>query len=262
MCDYFPLKLIKTADLPPTFKDNKDDSRTGPRYIFGYHPHGIGAIGAFATFATEGAHWSALFPGIPVSLLTIVTQFHAPLYRDYLMALGITSVSKHNALKVLSTNQSICIVVGGVRESLLGSEDSIELILNKRKGFIKLALQTGNVNLVPVFGFGENKCFKVYETINGSWLNKLQFWFKQKVGFTIPIFFARGLFNYDFGLIPFRTPLNVVIGKPILVKEKLDNPSQEIIDYYHRLYVQELKEIFYKYRNQFDYENVELDIVG
>lgn len=225
LCDYFPLNLHKTCDLKPTFKEINLKKRipTGPRYIFGYHPHGIGAIGAFGAFATEGCGWSKLFPGIPVSLLTIVTQFQGPFYRDYLMALGITSVSKKNALKVLEYDQSICIVVGGVRESLLGSDDSIELILNKRKGFIKLALQTGNVNLVPVFGFGETKCFKVYETEKGSILNKLQFWFKQKVGFTIPIFFARGLFNYDFGLIPFRTPLDVVVGKPIYIEKNMIN---------------------------------------
>ncbi|KAK5780001.1 hypothetical protein RI543_002541 [Arxiozyma heterogenica] len=263
LCDYFPLKLHKSCNLIPTFIDPKKRfSATGPRYIFGYHPHGIGALGAFATFATEGCGWSKLFPGIPVSLLTIVTQFQSPLYRDYLMTLGITSVSKKNALKVLDTNQSICIVVGGVRESLLGSTDSIELILNKRKGFIKLALQTGNVSLVPVFGFGETKCFRVYETEKGSVLNKFQIWVKQKVGFTIPIFFARGLFNYDFGLIPFRTPLDIVVGKPIYIKERYDHPNQTIIDHYHKLYVDELKRIYYSNRDKFDCGNVELEIVG
>lgn len=262
LCDYFPLRLHKSCDLTPTFADSKSRVATGPRYIFGYHPHGIGAIGAFGTFATEGCGWSKIFPGIPTSLLTIVTQFTGPLYRDYLMALGITSVSKKNALKVLANNQSICIVVGGVRESLLGSDDSVELILNKRKGFIKLALQTGNISLVPVFGFGETKCFKVYETKKGSILNKIQFWFKQKLGFTFPIFFARGLFNYDFGLIPFRTPLNIVFGEPIYIKEKYDQPDQSLIEHYHSLYVEELKKIYYDNRDRFDSSNIELEIVG
>ena len=263
LCDYFPLKLHKSCDLSPTFTDpNKRFSATGPRYIFGYHPHGVGAIGAFATFATEGCGWSKLFPGIPVSLLTIVTQFQSPLYRDYLMALGITSVSKENALKVLNTNQSICIVVGGVRESLLGANGSIELILNRRKGFIKLALQTGNVSLVPVFGFGETKCFKIYETERGSILNKIQFWVKRKVGFTVPIFFARGLFNYDFGLIPFRVPLDIVVGEPIYIKEKYDHPPQVIIEYYHKLYIDGLKKIYYSNRDRFNCGNIELEIVG
>lgn len=263
LCDYFPLKIHKSCDLTPTFNDpsTRNDDPTGPRYIFGYHPHGIGALGAFGTFATDGARWSKLCPGIPVSLLTIVTQFTAPIYRDYLMALGITSVSKKNALKVLANNQSICIVVGGVRESLLSSEDSVELILHNRKGFIKLALQTGNVSLVPVFGFGETNCFKVYETQEGSVLHKIQFWFKQKLGFTFPIFFARGLFNYDFGLIPFRTPLNVVLGEPIYIKEKYDQPDQSLIEHYHSLYVQELKNIYYTNRHKFGSSNIELEIV-
>ncbi|CAL9737327.1 diacylglycerol O-acyltransferase 1 [Monosporozyma servazzii] len=260
LCDYFPLKIHKTTDLKPTFPPDSTVP-TGPRYIFGYHPHGIGALGAFGTFATDGAHWSKLCPGIPVSLLTIVTQFTAPLYRDYLMALGITSVSKKNALKVLENYQSICIVVGGVRESLLSSEDSVELILHNRKGFIKLALQTGNVSLVPVFGFGETNCFKVYETQEGSILHKIQFWFKQKLGFTFPIFFARGLFNYDFGLIPFRTPLNVVLGNPIYIKEKHDQPDQSLIEHYHSLYVKELENIYYSNRDKFGSSDIKLEIV-
>ena len=30
-----------------------------------------------------------------------------------------------------------------------------------------------------------------------------------------PIFHGRGVFNYDFGLLPHRRPINIVIGEPI-----------------------------------------------
>ena len=43
--DYFPVKLIKTFEL--------DASKT---YLFGYHPHGVISVGAFASFATEGMY--------------------------------------------------------------------------------------------------------------------------------------------------------------------------------------------------------------
>ena len=46
-------------------------------------------------------------------------------------------------------------MVGGAPEALLAKPGKPEIILNARKGFIKLALQLGT-DLVPVFGFGEN----------------------------------------------------------------------------------------------------------
>ena len=46
-------------------------------------------------------------------------------------------------------------MVGGAPEALLAEPGKPEIILNARKGFIKLALQLGT-DLVPVFGFGEN----------------------------------------------------------------------------------------------------------
>lgn len=303
-CDYFPITLVKTYDLPPTFVPNDEEAShandqadegspilkktdkiihylkailclprnrnasygnlkpAGPRYIFGYHPHGIGALGAFGAFGTEGCGFSELFPGIPMSLMTLVTQFHIPLYRDYLLALGITGVSRKNALSTLKRNQSICIVVGGARESLLRSIDNTEIILDKRRGFIKLALNTGNVGIVPVFAFGETNCYNIIEIPKGSWWHKVQFLVKEKFGFTVPVFYARGLFNYEFGLVPFRAPVNVVVGKPIYVNKRYENPDSKIIDYYHDLYLKELQRLYYDNRHLYGYGNKDLKIVG
>ncbi|CEP60133.1 diacylglycerol O-acyltransferase LALA0_S01e03774g [Lachancea lanzarotensis] len=299
-CAYYPIRLHKTADLPPSFtakestgKSTKSPYRisfkiriypfkyslkfnilkrsnssiepemeaTGPRYIFGYHPHGVAALGAFGAFATEGAHFSQLFPGVKMCLMTLINQFQIPFYRDYLLFLGITSVSKKNALRVLQRNHSICIVVGGAQEALLSKIDSADLVLKRRKGFIKLALETGNVSLVPCYAFGETDCYNILQTDEASYLHRLQLWFKKSYGFTIPFFFARGLFNYDFGLIPFRSPINVVTGNPIYVKDKHENPTMEEIDYYQNLYLEELERIFYSNRKQFGYEHQELKFV-
>lgn len=286
-CEYFPITLVKTADLEPTFTprrkseeqtsslssggrwffqkwSNPKDTlqRTGPRYIFGYHPHGVGCLGAFGVFSTEGCGWSKLFSGIPVSLLTIVTQFQVPIYRDYLMALGVSAVSRRNALKTLENDNSICIVVGGARESLLKGENTVDLVLNRRKGFIKLAVEAGNVCLVPTFAFGETNCYNVVHTRNDSISKKFQVWLKNNMGFTIPLFYARGMFNYDFGFLPYRTPVTVVVGRPIYVEKRRNEPTDEELDYYHDLYVKELKRIFYDNRDQCGFSNVELRIVS
>jgi 2-acylglycerol O-acyltransferase 2 len=88
---YFPARLHRTQELPPTRK-----------YIFGYHPHGIISMGAFAAFSTEALGFSQLFPGIKNTLLTLDSNFRIPLYRDYALAMGIASVSKESCENLLS----------------------------------------------------------------------------------------------------------------------------------------------------------------
>jgi 2-acylglycerol O-acyltransferase 2 len=88
---YFPARLHRTQELPPTRK-----------YIFGYHPHGILSLGAFGAFATEALGFSQLFPGIRNTLLTLDSNFRIPIYRDYALAMGVASVSKESCENLLS----------------------------------------------------------------------------------------------------------------------------------------------------------------
>jgi len=92
---YFPARLHRTQELPPTRK-----------YIFGYHPHGIISHGAFAAFATEALGFKQLFPGIQNTLLTLDSNFRIPIYRDYALAMGLASVSKESCENLLSKGGS------------------------------------------------------------------------------------------------------------------------------------------------------------
>lgn len=244
---YFPITLHRTQPLDPKYK-----------YIFCYHPHGVVAMGAMGAFATEGARWLELFPEIPVLLLTLETQFKVPLHRDYLLLLGISSVAKKNIQSTLSRGTSVCIVIGGARESLLARPGSAKLILKLRKGFVKIALTTPGVRLVPVFAFGENDIYEILEPKQTSILHKFQLGLKRCFGFTIPFFHARGVFNYEYGLMPYRKPIDVVIGKPIEVPH-IEKPSQEDIDKYHEIYIEALKQLYDENQSKFGTEIV-LDI--
>mmetsp|Transcript_3142 Transcript_3142/g.3740 ORF Transcript_3142/g.3740 Transcript_3142/m.3740 type:complete len:625 (-) Transcript_3142:108-1982(-) len=101
----------------------------------------------------------------------------------------------------------------------------IQLVLNKRKGFVKLAIELGNVCLVPTFGFGEADIFRIANPKPGSLGSKFQEWMKATFQFTVPFFSARGVFIYDFGFLPFRNPIDICMGEPIYV------PSGLIADY-------------------------------
>jgi 2-acylglycerol O-acyltransferase 2/2-acylglycerol O-acyltransferase 1 len=227
-----------------------DLKRVGRQYIFGYHPHGIISMGAIGAIATEGRNWSKLFPGIPVSTLTLVAQFQLPFYREYLLSLGLASVSKRSCTSLLKRGQSICIVLGGAQESLLALPGQLNLVLNKRKGFVKLAMTVPNTTLVPTLAFGENDIYDQVRNDEHSTLFKLQDFLKRKLGFTLPLMHARGIFNYDFGIIPYRRPINIVVGEPIDMPYR-SNPSDAEIDYYHRLYVSKLKKIYDDFKDKF-----------
>lgn len=224
----------------------------GPAYIFGYHPHGVVAMGAMGAIGTNGANWSSIFANIPVCLLTLGTQFIIPFYRDYLLALGISSVSKKNIQSILAQHTSVSIVIGGAREALMSKPGTCKLILKNRKGFVKLALRTPNVCLVPVFAFGETEIYEVAQPSSTSWLHKAQLVLKSAVGFTVPFFHARGIFNYDFGLLPYRRRIDVVVGKPIEVPYDPE-PSEEVVNKWHDIYVEELLKLVETNRERFNY---------
>lgn len=289
LVNYFPIKFHKLVDLEPTFKDTPDtenkriDERIGPSYIFGYHPHGVIATGVSSGFTNNGTGWDEMFPGIKCFVTTLVNQFRVPFYRDYLMALGVTTVVKKNLKLLLNKGGSVVIVVGGARESLLAKPGLNSIVLNRRKGFVKLALESLDQNglcLVPVYGFGENDIYNVFFTDDSEanrsddseddeelefqdsgvtfgeatkkfkkFVHQFQLFLKNNFGWTLPIVISRGIFNYDFGILPYRKSINVVFGKPIRISRLNgltfgDPVTQDEIDYWHNEYVKGLLEVW------------------
>ena len=74
---YFPIKLVKTADLPPD-----------RNYIFGCHPHGIFCFSHFINMSTNATGFSKLFPNIASHLIILNYQFYLPIHRELVGLLG------------------------------------------------------------------------------------------------------------------------------------------------------------------------------
>ena len=152
--------------------------------------------------------------------------------------------------------RAVTIVIGGASESLDAKPQSLRLILEKRKGFVKIAITCG-ADLVPVLCFGENDLYNQLDGESYPVIHKFQMWVKKVMGFTVPIFFARGVFNYDIGLMPFRHPLNIVVGRPIKVVQASE-PDKDYINELHTQYVEELQRIWREWKDEFargaDYE--------
>jgi len=243
---YFPARLHRSQTLEPTRK-----------YIFGYHPHGIISHGAFAAFATEALGFGQLFPGITNTLLTLDANFTVPFYREYVLKLGLASVSRESCENILGQGgpngegmgRAITIVIGGARESLDALPGKMRLVLKRRKGFVKLGIRTG-ADLVPVLGFGEND---IYEQLDGNshpLVHNAQLLAKKFMGFTVPLFHARGVFNYDVGIMPYRRPINIVVGRPIEIMQS-KNPDPKYVDEIHAKYMQELQRIWDDWKDTF-----------
>ncbi|KAF7490771.1 2-acylglycerol O-acyltransferase 2-A [Sarcoptes scabiei] len=239
--NYFPIKLVKTAEISPD-----------KNYIFACHPHGYLSVSHFANFMTDGTYFSDKYPDIKPHLMTLNFQFLMPLHREIILFSGARSASASSIEYILRKKEkgnAVAIVIGGAREVLDAIPNKMILILSRRKGFIRLAIKTG-ASLVPVISFGENDIFEPTIREN-SWLQKkIQEFFIKLFTFPLPIFFGRGIFQYTFGLLPFRRKITTVVGKPIDVLQN-ENPSKNDIDDLHQRYHQELIKLFEEHKAKY-----------
>ncbi|KAG9338992.1 hypothetical protein JZ751_024390 [Albula glossodonta] len=307
--DYFPVKLVKTAELDPS-----------KNYILGSHPHGIMCAGAFSCFSTESCGFAQAFPGMRSCLAILAGLFRMPLYRDYLMSAGFCSagmcpVSKPSLEFLLSRNGTgnvVVIVIGGAAESLASSPGVNTVVMRQRKGFVRLALEYGgwsyglwvgggvvmangqeetgffnngggrvmergwgyglckgvglwtmrergwgygkkekggvmrerNADLVPVYNFGENELFRQVVFQDGSIMRTLQTAFKRVMGFAPCLFIGQ-----SWGLVPYKTPITTVVGRPISVPQ-FSSPPEEMVDHYHSLYMEALTQLFHAHKTR------------
>lgn len=62
---------------------------------------------------------------------------------------------------------------------------------------------------------------------------------------------------FSFGLLPYRKPINVVVGAPIKINQ-ISNPSKEEIEKTHQHYMRELQKLYNKYNQIYGDERVKL----
>ncbi|GMS79712.1 hypothetical protein PENTCL1PPCAC_1887 [Pristionchus entomophagus] len=227
-CQYFPLKLHTLSDLT-------DDQN----YLIVMHPHGILGASSYH-FMSNGSGLMNKFPKINFHACTLNFKFWTPLCREWLMLHGVISCSREAINNVLSDprkGQAALLVVGGAQEALDAHPGQHVLTLKKRKGFIKAALENG-ASLVPCFAFGENDVFHQVSNEEGSIVRWVQTLVKNICGVS-PVLFYGGFGPF----MPFRTPLNTVLGAPISVT-KIQNPTHEQIDQLQTLYIERLTELY------------------
>ncbi len=136
-----------------------------------------------------------------------------------------------------------------------------------RKGFVKLALETGapllwmlldysyntvpaGSSLVPVFVFGERKAYHTSVLLTKIFSR----FFKRLCNIGMPL--PRGRW---FTLMPFPGPITIVIGPPIAVP-LTPKPSDELVDTFHARYVGALKALYDEHKVAAGYKDVALSV--
>lgn len=158
---YYPVKGVLDHEAERALDDLKEHPRP---LIFGSHPHGIVAIATGTNFILDPSWFYDRFPHVDVRLLTLNMNMIWPFWRDWLMALGFASVDRISCERILSKSgrdgisKGIMIVVGGAKEALDAVPGRMDLTLNSRNGFFKLALKHGAL-IFPVLNFGENDVY-------------------------------------------------------------------------------------------------------
>jgi hypothetical protein len=71
---------------------------------------------------------------------------------------------------------------------------------------------------------------------------KMQQTIKKALGFTIPLFYGKGIWLAR-GLLPYQNPVHVVVGRAIDLPQ-VEEPTQEQIDLYHGKYVESLIQLY------------------
>ncbi|KAL2334144.1 hypothetical protein Fmac_015357 [Flemingia macrophylla] len=235
ICSYFPITLhVEEAEA---FCPDQ-------AYVFGYEPHSVNPIGVVAL-----GHDAGFMPLAKTKFLASSAIFYIPFVRHIWTWLGYTSVAKENFISWVAAGYSCIVVPGGTREILFMETGSENIFLKRRIGFVRIAMEMG-LPLVPVFCFGQTNTYKWLKA-PGKLLQNLA-----RILKITPLFFW-GIYGSP---IPFKIPLYVVVGRPIEV-EKNPEPTMEQIAKVHKQFVEELEDLFNRYRAQAGYTNLELKII-
>lgn len=238
---YFPVRLVKTAELLPVV-DDKNDPRP---YIFAYHPHGVIGMGCCTALHTNACGFDRLFPGVVSQRrrlgVTLSVCFWTPLYREWMFWMGLIHAERRTLLYHLQNGTSLILVPGGAREALLAAPGTSRLI--RRRGFLRLA-RDAKAYVVPCYGFGENDAFRTIPCRPGTVLRRVQNWLLSCGSVAFPLLVS-----------PFCQPhpIDVIVGAP------LDAAAFDSLDDLEMAYWHALEQLYNEHRNAYhDYANVPL----
>ncbi len=228
------------------------DLKPDQQVIVGVHPHGIHCL-PLSSFTWLDGEWAKRFPSHKMVGLAASVIFWIPMLREVFLWSGYVDASRHVAQRALKHGGSLYVCTGGEAESLMTVQGKDIVVLNHRRGFIRLALSYG-ADLVPTYGFGNTD---MYTTL--PWAHKLRMWLSKAYQIALPLFYGRW-----FTMTPYRCKVTVVSGPAIVVPKpevKGGQVDEELVTKYLDVYKTELKKLFDTHKAECGFPDRELVIL-
>jgi 2-acylglycerol O-acyltransferase 2 len=222
---YFGFQVYKRAGA---------DWPADQRYLLVEEPHGYFPMGQWLSQSVS----AQLFPGLRcvkgggASVLT-----HIPLVRHVYGWMGIISAGRQSLAHAFQQGYNVCIIPGGIAEMFLVSPNEENLFLQRRRGFIKLALQTGAA-LVPIYHLGNTVLFS--QPRSGAW----HYLARLSRALRISLIVIKGRFGLP---LPYQERIVMLIGEPIPTVQT-ENPSSDVIEELHAKFMAEMESLYYQGR--------------
>lgn len=224
IANYFKFQVLQEGQYS---KDGK--------YLCCMFPHGFQATGTFL-YVPHLTKRGWLPNCLGASVL-----YHLPVLRQFLACVGGGPASKEHLMDCLSRpfpHNITLLVPGGIGEMFLTRPD-VEHILSDRKGFIRCAIQ-GGADLVPCYCLGNTQVFSVVGGSLGKLCERFSRWAR------ISILPFHGLWGT---IVPYPTPVMVLVGRPISVGTAEAEPSEERVDELHGRFFRELGALFERHKH-------------
>lgn len=161
------------------------------------------------------------------------------------MALGFVDVSRASLEYMMEHGLSAVVVTGGAQEALEAKPGVCRLVVEKRRGLIRLALRYG-ARMVPAFTWGENELWDQLDNPEGSLLRWAQQAFKTLFKWSPVVPMGRGIFQYSLGFLPFRRQLTTVLGKPVEMP-RIPAPTDADVEKHQARYIEALQALYERY---------------
>lgn len=199
-----------------------------------WHPHGISGV----TPVIHNGYRITSSEYKPTKGVVHYGYFMLPFIRDIIPLLNAIPSDEYSIRDTLKS-ESISITLGGVDEMSRGSSRHLQLVIRKRRGIFKIALEMG-IPLVPVLTYGEQEVFpESHLEILKVYNDFLYHYFR----FKLPFPTIESILNWSrLSQTPLE-PIRTYTGKPVLTK-KILNPTEKQVKKLREVYIQRVRNLF------------------
>ena len=194
-----------------------------------------------------------VLPNLATHIRTLAASslFRIPLAREIALWTGCVDASRHVAERQLQQGRSLLILPGGEQEQIRTRNGREEVYVQKRMGFIKLALRY-KIPVVPVYVFGASDMYHTSDVALD-----LRLALVKQLGIAIPL--AVGKWGWP--LCPINVKTTIVFGKPMdMTCKEPGNPTDEEVQAKHKEFVNALVQLFDDNKTALGYGDRTLEI--